>query len=65
MVATERIFFRIPEAVRLTGVPRTTLYELIRTGEIEVVKLGNRTLIPAESLHAWAERLRAEQAGNR
>lgn len=58
MQTAERLFFRIPEAIAATGVPRSTLYKLIRQGEIEIVKLGNRTLIPADSLRAWAERLR-------
>ena len=56
-----KIFFRVAEAVQVIGVPRSGLYELLRSGEIQSVKFGGRTLIPAESLTAWAERLKAEQ----
>ena len=45
--------YSIPEAVRATGLGRTSLYELIATGRIEARKAGKRTLIPAESLRAF------------
>lgn len=64
MQTAERIFYRIPEAIAATGIPRSTLYELIRRGDIEIVKLGSRTLIPADSLLAWANGLRAAQQGS-
>lgn len=52
----EPITVRIPEAIRLTGIGRSKLYELIASGDIEVVKIGNCTLIPMSSLHALIER---------
>lgn len=47
---TEPISVRISTAVKLTGIPRTTLYELIRTGEVETVKIGRSTFIPYRCL---------------
>lgn len=46
----EPISVRIPDAVRMTGISRSRIYELIRDGRIEIVKRGSATLIPAESL---------------
>jgi len=37
---------RIEEAVKLSGIGRTKLYEMMQTGEIASVKIGTRRLIP-------------------
>jgi excisionase family DNA binding protein len=42
----------IPDAVSITGIGRTKLCELIRSGKLDARKLGTRTLIPAEALRA-------------
>jgi excisionase family DNA binding protein len=47
---------RIPAAVRMTGIGRSKLYELIASGDIEIVKIGTSTLIPVASLQALIER---------
>jgi excisionase family DNA binding protein len=49
---------RIPIAVKMTGIGRSKLYELIQEGEIEVVKIGSATLIPVDSLHGLLNRNR-------
>ncbi len=54
----EPITVRIAEAMRLTGIRRSKLYELIASGEIETVKIGRCTLVPVASLHALVERAR-------
>lgn len=41
---------RIAVAVKLTGIGRSTLYELIKSGEIETVKVGRSTYIPYRCL---------------
>jgi excisionase family DNA binding protein len=46
----EPLTVRIPAAIRLTGIGRSKLYELIKAGEIETVKIGASTLIPVDSL---------------
>lgn len=46
----------IVEAARAIGVGRTTLYELISSGELPVVKIGRRTLIPLTSINALIAR---------
>ena len=49
-LSIEPISVRIATAVQLTGIPRTTLYELIKSGEIETVKIGRSTFIPYRCL---------------
>jgi excisionase family DNA binding protein len=50
---TEVLAHTIADAVKVSGIGRTSLYELIGAGKIEARKAGNRTLIPAESLRAY------------
>ena len=56
--AMEPIAVRIAEAMRLTGIGRSKLYELIASGDIETVKIGRCTLIPTTSLHDLIDRAR-------
>lgn len=50
---------RVPKAVELTGLSRTKLYELIKSNEIEIIKVGSSTLIVVASLHQFVERRRS------
>lgn len=54
------LMYQIPEACRQLGIGRTLLYELITTGKLTVVKLGARTLVPADELAKLAAQLLAE-----
>ena len=55
MARIEPISVKVPEAVRLTGLSRSRLYELMRSGDIEFVKVGSSTLLLVESLRAFIE----------
>ncbi len=49
----------LPEAIRrLGGIGRTTVYELIRRGELGTVHIGNRVFIPSDEIAAFIERNR-------
>lgn len=52
----EPITVRIPVAVQLTGIGRSKLYELIKAGEVETVKVGTATLVKVASLRRLTER---------
>lgn len=51
-ILVEPLAVRIPMAVRLTGISRSRIYELIEAGDLETVKVGRSTLIPYRSLKA-------------
>lgn len=57
-VPPDPICVKIDEAMRMIGVGRTKLYELIATNQIEVVKLGKSTRVTTASLRALVTRLR-------
>ena len=50
--ANERIALRIRDASIVSGLSRSTLYELLKAGKIRAVKIGGRRLILRESLEA-------------
>ncbi|MBE0532634.1 MAG: DNA-binding protein [Rhodospirillales bacterium] len=56
----DRILAPIPTAARALGIGRTRMYQIIDAGNVESVKLGKRHLVVVESLHAYADRLRAK-----
>lgn len=53
---------RISEAMRLTGLRRSKVYELIASGDIEVVKVGRCSLVVVASVRALIERRRQAQS---
>lgn len=54
----EPLTVRIPVAARMLGIGRSKFYELIASGDIEIVKLGGATLVPVEGLRALVLKLR-------
>lgn len=50
------------ESAELLGIGRTTLYALIKAGELHMVKIGRRTLVPMDELEAYVDRLKAGAA---
>jgi excisionase family DNA binding protein len=47
-----KIGYSIREAVAATSLGRTTIYSHIAAGRLLARRIGGRTVIPAESLHA-------------
>ena len=47
------ITVRIPQAIAMIGLSRSKLYEFIKAGDIEVIKVGRSTLIPVDSLQQF------------
>ena len=50
--ALEPISVRIPDAVRMTGLSRSRIYQLIASGDIEAAKVGRSTVVLVASLRA-------------
>jgi excisionase family DNA binding protein len=49
----------VSAAARLLGVGRSTAYELIAAGELEVVHIGRSARVPVAAIDAYIEQLRA------
>lgn len=47
---------RVGDASRMIGIGRTKLYELIKAGDLEKVKIGRATLVTMRSLRRLIER---------
>lgn len=52
----DKISYSIKQAAAVSGLGRTTLYELIKAKELAPVKIGVRTLIRRVDLEALLER---------
>ena len=46
----EPLAYSVNEAIRVSSLGRTRLYQLINEGKLEARKVGKRTLIPAARL---------------
>jgi excisionase family DNA binding protein len=58
-MTTEPLLYEFIEAGALLRVGRTTIYGLVDRDELRAVKIGRRSLITAESLRAYVDRLSA------
>jgi excisionase family DNA binding protein len=56
------LLMTIADAALALGLGRSTVYELIGRGELEVVHVGRSARVPVEALQALIERLRADAA---
>lgn len=52
---SQRLLLRPEEVAAILGLGRSTIYELLRAGELSAVHIGRATRIPARDLHRWIE----------
>lgn len=52
MNTPEKLAYSIKEAVAASSLSRSTIYSHIAAGRLSAVRVGGRTVIPAESLRA-------------
>lgn len=50
-----KIAYSIKEACKASSLGRTTIYSHIAAGRLRATRIGGRTVIPADSLHALIE----------
>ena len=56
----DRMLYRVEEAAAVLALSRHRLYELIRSGELPTVKIGNLRRVPVQSLVAYVDELLLE-----
>ncbi|OJY45017.1 helix-turn-helix domain-containing protein [Pseudonocardia sp. 73-21] len=59
----ERVLVTPEEAADALRIGRCTVYDLIRTGQLQSFKIGKLRRIPVESVHDFARRM-IEDAGD-
>ena len=50
IINEERLILTIPEVGKILGVSRTTAYILANTGQIPVIRLGKKLIVPKSAL---------------
>ena len=50
IVSPEPYAFQINDACELLGIGRTSLYDLVKKGELSVIKIGGRSLVPRSEM---------------
>ncbi len=59
---TEPLAVTIPEAARLCGIGRSTIYSQIKAGNLKVNKIGRRTIVPMQNLKGFLDSTTGEAA---
>ena len=57
--------YSITEVAQLLSIGRSTVYDLVRSGELPSVRLGRSVRVTAEALRDLIERNRADSQGER
>ena len=61
-IPPEKMTYTMKEAAAALGIGRMTLWQAVSDGKLVALKLGSRTLIPAEAIRQWIATLpRARQ----
>ncbi|SDK04144.1 helix-turn-helix transcriptional regulator [Nonomuraea jiangxiensis] len=58
----EQRLLRVPEVMAVLGLSRWQIYNLIRSGELESVKVGRSRRVPVAAVDNFVTRLREEAA---
>ncbi|MFD8944852.1 helix-turn-helix domain-containing protein [Streptomyces californicus] len=58
--AIPRALYRVPDAVRVLGLSRSVVYDLIRVGRLRTVKEGRTRLVPAAAIADYVALLERE-----
>jgi excisionase family DNA binding protein len=56
----EQLLYRPEEAAKALRIGRSTVYEEIRLGRLQTVRIGRRRLVPPEYIEQYVELLKRE-----
>ncbi|ADB29517.1 DNA binding domain protein, excisionase family [Kribbella flavida DSM 17836] len=62
---TAPLLLTVEQAAQQLGIGRTTVFALLKSGELESIPLGRLRRIPAECITEYIDRLRAAARDNR
>ena len=57
---SDKLLFRVPEAMAVLSLSRSVIYELIRSGRLRSVTQGRTRLIPASAIAEYIALLESE-----
>ena len=57
----DRLLLRPAEAAEAIGIGRSKVYELLASGDLPSIRVGEAIRVPVTALHAWIERKLAER----
>jgi len=60
-----KLTLSVPEAAKLLGISRGLCYERVKTGDIPVIKIGRRLLVPKRALEKLLEEPLNRKGGER
>jgi excisionase family DNA binding protein len=56
--------YKVEDLASVLPIGRTRIFALIKSGELESIKVGRSRLIPTDSVERFLQRLRVEQNGD-
>lgn len=65
ITTTAPLLLTVEQAAQQLGIGRTTVFALLKSGELESIPLGRLRRIPAECITEYIDRLRAAARDNR
>jgi len=60
--AMDQVLLRIPEVCAALGLSRTVVFDLLRRGELNSVRIGRARRVPTAALQDYVRRLLGEQS---
>ena len=64
MKSCDQLAYSVLQTARTIGIGRSKLYELFRSGELNAVRCGRRTLVLASELHSFLSSLPSVRKNN-
>jgi excisionase family DNA binding protein len=64
MIETEKLVLSVPEVAALLGVCRAHAYTLARTGQLPIIRLGRRLVVPKVALERMLSEVKPTCVGD-